>query len=218
MLHDRFPQILAEDLELFCGCGCTETVFQGVTRAGGTDDDVPLLLLFEEYMHAHLTEAESFEAFYTNPVYQSSDGRVYLTAGNGMNYGGGAHDEGEVMSMTMSENYTVTENGESREESFRATIHVAVRLAPKSLVLLHMSEEGDPIKRETLIPEQLPESLTVDADTAYLIVEEHAVKPDGSPRIERSIVSRGEKTLSAFRPVDGGFVQSATISLDWKEN
>ncbi len=64
MLHDRFPQISAEDLELFCGCGCTETVFQGVTRAGGTDDDVPLLLLFEEYMHAHLTEAESFEAFY----------------------------------------------------------------------------------------------------------------------------------------------------------
>lgn len=64
MLHKRFPQIPEEELRLFCGCGCTETTLQGITRAGGTDNDVPLLSIFEEHMHEALPKAPSFEAFY----------------------------------------------------------------------------------------------------------------------------------------------------------
>ena len=64
MLHSRFPQIPKEELRLFCGCGCTETVLQGITRAGGTDDCIPLLSIFEEHMYETLPSAESFEAFY----------------------------------------------------------------------------------------------------------------------------------------------------------
>jgi len=64
MLKTRFPHIPDEELALFCGCGCTETNLQGLTRAGGTDDNIPLLLILEQYMHAHLAEASSFEEFY----------------------------------------------------------------------------------------------------------------------------------------------------------
>ena len=64
MLKDRFAHIPDSELDLFCGCGCTETNLQGLTRAGGTDDNIPLALIFERYMHAHLREAETFEAFY----------------------------------------------------------------------------------------------------------------------------------------------------------
>ena len=64
MMHAQFPQIPEEELKLFVGCGCTETNLQGITRAGGTDGNVPLLLLLEKYLHAHLKEAASFEEFY----------------------------------------------------------------------------------------------------------------------------------------------------------
>lgn len=64
MLKDRFPYIPDSELDLFCGCGCTETNLQGITRAGGTDDNIPLLLIFEKYMHAHLREAATFEEFF----------------------------------------------------------------------------------------------------------------------------------------------------------
>lgn len=64
MLKSRFPHIPDEELALFCGCGCTETNLQGLTRAGGTDDNIPLALIMERYMHAHLAESATFEEFY----------------------------------------------------------------------------------------------------------------------------------------------------------
>ncbi len=64
MLKGRFSHIPDEELALFCGCGCTETNLQGLTRAGGTDDNIPLALIFEQYMHAHLAECDTFETFY----------------------------------------------------------------------------------------------------------------------------------------------------------
>jgi len=64
MLRKRFPHIPEEEIRLFCGCGCTETNLQGLTRAGGTDENVPLLLIFEKYMYEKLPSAGSFEQFY----------------------------------------------------------------------------------------------------------------------------------------------------------
>ena len=64
MLKEKFPQIPDEELATFTGGGCTETNLQGLTRAGGVDADFQLLLSFENYMHAHLQTAGSFEGFY----------------------------------------------------------------------------------------------------------------------------------------------------------
>ena len=64
MLKDRFPHIPDEELALFCGCGCTETNLQGLTRSGGTDENLPILLHLENYMKENLCSAPSFEAFY----------------------------------------------------------------------------------------------------------------------------------------------------------
>ena len=64
MLKDRFPAIPDDELTLFCGCGCTETNLEGLTRAGGTDDNIPLALIFENYLHAHLAECPTFGDFF----------------------------------------------------------------------------------------------------------------------------------------------------------
>lgn len=64
MLHDRFPEIPEQELRLFCGCGCTETTLQGMTRAGGTDECIPIAGIFEKYMYANLASCTTFEAFY----------------------------------------------------------------------------------------------------------------------------------------------------------
>ncbi|MBQ8369512.1 MAG: hypothetical protein IJY35_06005 [Clostridia bacterium] len=64
MLKSRFCHIPDSELRMFCGCGCTETNLQGMTRAGGTDDNIPLALIMERYMHAHLAESGTFEEFY----------------------------------------------------------------------------------------------------------------------------------------------------------
>jgi len=64
MLKKRFPHIPDGELAMFVGCGCTETNLQGMTRAGGVDDNIPLALIFEKYMNENLSKAKSFEEFY----------------------------------------------------------------------------------------------------------------------------------------------------------
>ena len=64
MLHTRFPHIPESELALFCGCGCTETNLQGLTRVGGIDDSLPLLGVFERVMHDKLRDCADFETFY----------------------------------------------------------------------------------------------------------------------------------------------------------
>lgn len=73
MLKSRFPQIPEEDLSQFVGGGCTETNLQGLTRAGGTDGNIPLLKIFELYMHENLTKAETFEEFYEGLCKEAED-------------------------------------------------------------------------------------------------------------------------------------------------
>ncbi len=64
MMAEYLPKIAEEDLPLFCGCGCTETNLEGLTRAGGTDDDLNLARIFERYLHENLAACDTFDAFY----------------------------------------------------------------------------------------------------------------------------------------------------------
>lgn len=64
MLKNRFPDIPEDDLKLFCGCGCTETNFMGLTRAGGTDNCVNIIAIFDRCMNESLASCVSFEEFY----------------------------------------------------------------------------------------------------------------------------------------------------------
>ena len=65
MMAGYLPTIAEEDLPLFCGCGCTETNLEGLTRAGGTDADINLALIFETYLHKNLAACKTFDDFYT---------------------------------------------------------------------------------------------------------------------------------------------------------
>ena len=65
MLRERFPaeRMPDSDLRSFCGGGCTETNLEGLTRAGGTDDNVSLAYIFEQYLYENLERCATFDAF-----------------------------------------------------------------------------------------------------------------------------------------------------------
>ena len=63
-LMGRIPHLTKQDALEFAGGGCTETSFAGCTYSGGTDDNINVLKIFEEYMHRELPHAPTFEAFY----------------------------------------------------------------------------------------------------------------------------------------------------------
>ena len=64
LLRERFPEIPEADLQRFCGCGCTETMLQGISRVGSTDAYLNTLGVFSRYLRENLTKKATFEDFY----------------------------------------------------------------------------------------------------------------------------------------------------------
>ena len=63
-LKKRFPTIRDEDLDRFCGGGCTESMIAGLSGVGSLDAGINLLLILESAIYSYLPLSENFEAFY----------------------------------------------------------------------------------------------------------------------------------------------------------
>ena len=63
-LTHRFPSIKKEDIERFCGGGCTESMLAGLSNVGSLDAGINLLLILENAIKNDLTASTSFEDFY----------------------------------------------------------------------------------------------------------------------------------------------------------
>ena len=64
-LAEFFPDIPAEDRKKFCGGGCTETMFAGISNVGSLDAGINLLYLFAQLMYSSLAKFNDFGTFYT---------------------------------------------------------------------------------------------------------------------------------------------------------
>lgn len=64
-LKKRFPSIKEEDLDTFCGGGCTESMFTGLSHVGSIDAGINLLLIFENALHEKIETVQSFDEFYS---------------------------------------------------------------------------------------------------------------------------------------------------------
>lgn len=152
-----------------------------------------------------------YVCFYMNPVYQSADGSVYLTAGSGISTD--TDSEGVAMSQTMEETRSVkTTDGLDREESFSLSAEFAARYPTEQAILLQMTEDGSLLCSSTVDPCALPESFTPEPETAYIILEDHRAGP-----IDRSLLDRECSSFSLFLPRENGICVETSVELRWSE-
>lgn len=62
--HRRIPSLPDADALEFAGGGCTESAFQGLTYSGGTDNNINVLKIFEDYLYEFLPRHTEFDTFY----------------------------------------------------------------------------------------------------------------------------------------------------------
>lgn len=120
-------------------------------------------------------------------VYETSDGQVYLD-GTGNSYGGA----GSGMGFSSDAAYTYTENGETRKDSI--SVSVSVKYTPRltALRVVEFDEDNSVVKTTALpLTEELP-LLTLESDTAFLVVEEESA--DG---VKRTLYAAGDFTDGA---------------------
>lgn len=153
------------------------------------------------------------------PIYQTSDGRIYLTRGNSMGMSGA---DGASITHTLTSDKTETIGGKSERVKVRVAITVVARPTPTKFTVAHMDENDDLLKLEEFAPDALPESITAAPGAAYLIGTSYGQDRDGETA-EYTISSRSNDSapyayskLNTFRYQDGKLC-SISISVKWGE-
>ena len=146
------------------------------------------------------------------PIYQTPDGRVYLTSGSSIGVSG---DDGGSVSHTLTSDKTESIGGKSERVKVKVAITAVSHLTPTKFTVAHMDENDTVLKLEEFAPDALPESITPADGAAYLIGTSCGFDRDGETA-EYDICSRGDDGgLHTFRYRDGSLT-AVEIRVDWK--
>ena len=149
------------------------------------------------------------------PIYQTSDGRIYLTRGNSMGMSGA---DGVSVTHTLTSDKTETIGGKSERVKVRVAITAVSRPTPTKFTVAHMDENDDLLKLEEFAPDALPESITAADGAAYLIGTSYGQDGDGETA-EYSICNRDgriQPPLDTFAYQDGK-LKAVSIWVNWEE-
>lgn len=146
--------------------------------------------------------------YYFNPVYQTADGLVYLTEGEGVHVASGL---GGTMTHTLKDSVTVTRDGESETVISEIVVTVAGVDLPESVLLLQMDENNREVGRMEIDPEAVPNEVTLAADTAYVLL----VETFGG-EVKRSLFEEGDDNPFVFRDIGDGICVKAFLQLMWQ--
>lgn len=145
--------------------------------------------------------------FYHNPVFQDSEGNIYVTQGDSISF---ASDLAGSTSHKINASTTFTE-GET-EVSFTSEIVVRIEAADpaEKIVIVQMSKDNKLLKTEEYTKSAIPEA--VDTGSAeYIIVEEYA--SDGS--IRRCLYQKGDTNISTFSLWKNGICIKTQTPVSW---
>ena len=145
-------------------------------------------------------------SFYLNPVYQASDGRVYVESGTGMT----SDCEGGGFSQAMEEKREISENGEKTTERTKVTVNFEFIMPAEKVAFVEMDGENSVIKRTEYAPEDVPAEFETGAE--YIIVE--FIDRDGN--VTREIAGRDGEYLNSFRELDNGVCVKQGTRIIWE--
>lgn len=149
------------------------------------------------------------------PIYQTDDGRIYLTRGNSMGMSGA---DGVSVTHTLTSDKTETIGGKSERVKVRVAITAVSRPTPTKFTVAHMDEDDNLLKLEEFAPDALPESITAADGAAYLIGTSYGQDGDGETA-EYGICNRDgriQPPLDTFAYQDGK-LKAVSIWVNWEE-
>ena len=147
--------------------------------------------------------------FYMNPVYQESDGDVYIVEGTGHSVVGDKVSGGSG-SQTISDSIETTENGE--ETTFKSTIkinYIPVDV-PTEISFIFMNDDNKAISELSFNPDEVPDEIEVPEGAEYVLVQQKS--EEGS---ELETVGRGKASAEYLAEEEEGICSLRAVMLQW---
>ncbi len=207
-----FSALYTDDVSTYRGSSGDDAISDGKVAISSTDEGESVSL--EGTIYASTTGGPN--AFYYNPVYQTAQGEVYVMTGQGMSYGGEITD-GMSGYYELKQETSTTSDNESETISSYVKIGVSFMAAPKSVKLIQLDGESNVLSREEYAPGKLPDSLTVEPNTEYIVVETSSGGTGFSETIVRELYQPGDESLFAFYCRDDGILIKQHCSIGWKD-
>lgn len=145
---------------------------------------------------------------YSNPVFMTPDGRYYTVQGNSVH----STMEGGSMSQSVNNESTWTEGDAEYTYSAKYTTTIQGATLAESVVLVWMSADHRELRRAEYVPGHMPESLTPEADAAYLIVEEQT-----GDTVARTLCQPGDDGIRVYYQGDALWCLPQFTEILWSE-
>lgn len=147
-----------------------------------------------------------------NPVYQTADGKVYVTSGDSFSADvDGA--EGSAFTQTLEETVTITENEETKYEHTSVKMSVVSMYPPEKVVFLQMDKDNSIVSRAEYKPDEVPDSIFFEADAEYIIVETHKHDADGNETVSRELYGKSAEFIQTYYLREDGICAGRHIAL-----
>lgn len=156
-------------------------------------------------------------AIYTNPVYQSSDGRIYLLSGQGVSCSSDDTADGSIFGHTITDKVSETKNGETKDYSTTVKISIEVMNPTRKVAIIQMDKESRVLKKEEYKPGEVPKELNADSSTEYIIVESTKTMKSGETKVERTIFSKSDDSLWYFLLNDNKVFVKTYTTIIWNK-
>lgn len=147
--------------------------------------------------------APEFIKYSIELVYETTDGDIYMIDYTGCNTSG-------ETTTSYTEKNKVLQNG--KEITIKETYEIKVKQInkPQKVVLKQMNESDEVIDSVTVTKENIPETLTKNPETAYIIAEKHSAD---SNEITREILETDEESYECIFTGDKGFCVNYSITI-----
>ncbi len=156
--------------------------------------------------------------WYINPVYQSTDGSVYATAGNSISFSGDSSGEGVLYATTLEETTTITENGKAKSATTAVKISLATMYPPEQVAVIQMGPGYNLLASTEYAPTEVPHTFAPLADTQFIVVEEIGRNSDGGLSVSRALYGKNDNSMETFYCREDGVCVKQYTNLEWGEN
>lgn len=151
---------------------------------------------------------------YFNPVFQTEDGQIYLTAGSGFQSSGG--EAGEEYSQKLAETHSVTWNGETVEETISVEVAMEKIHPTGKIRFLEYDAEGNLLSESAYLAGDFPETLKAKEETAYVVAEHMKKTADGFLVTDREVAGKDEETvIKAYQETKSGLCETIEMRIVW---
>lgn len=151
-------------------------------------------------------------SIYTNPVFQTPEGEVYVTHGDGMLI----DSVGSMASTKLTGATSETVNGVTSQKSMEVELKIEAINTIEKIILKQMTDNNEMISQIDITKEHIPESVSIMPDTAYIIMEQHSVDGSDKAVVDRSILKTDDNFFTARFTGDKGLIQLYRVLLTHK--